>query len=263
MRILKPEWLQRCRMERIICHWTVTGYDMSSHAGQHYHFLFDGQGKAHQGGWDVEDNVNAGDGAAAYHTYRLNSGSIGLAALCMAGATSNNLGRYPLKEIQWQAMAMAAADLCEFYELPVTPRTVLQHGEVDNRYHKPSSEAGHNGNYYDQAGKWDINVLPWARHLSPEEVWEDFRTRVREELCREAGEEPAEPEPLNRLKAFWHPRAAEVKGLINQEPIDDFHVALQVVNGRVAAAKVTIEGGGTLRIDPTKLVAGSLEFVYE
>lgn len=259
MSLLKPEWLFPCRMDRVICHWTVTDYQYSDHAADHYHFLIDGEGRVHKGYWDIDDNVNAGDGAAASHTYRLNSGSIGVACLCMGGATASNFGRYPLREIQWQRMAEVVAELCAFYKIPITPKTVLQHGEVDTRYVAPGEWPR---GYYDQGGKWDINVLPWARHLTKEQVWDDFRERVTRAGFNTVLAAPRAPE-LHRLKIDWHPRAKLARIFLDGKEFPGCHVALQIVDGVVTAAKVTMPDGKTLALDPSRIPAGSLQLAYE
>jgi len=77
----------------------------------------------------------------------------------------------------------AIAELCDFYGIPVTPKTVLNHGEVQ-------SILG-----VEQRGKWDVMVLPWSPGLSWEMVGNKFRERVSYYLWELGRMENKEPEP--------------------------------------------------------------------
>jgi hypothetical protein len=54
-----------------------------------------------------------------------------------------------MTKIQWDGMCRGIAQLCQFYDIPVTSRTVLSHAEVQVTLG------------IKQAGKWDISRLPW------------------------------------------------------------------------------------------------------
>jgi hypothetical protein len=51
---------------------------------------------------------------------------------------------------QWDRMCRGIAQLCTFYNIPVTDETVLSHAEVEGTLK------------IDQNGKWDFTRLPWA-----------------------------------------------------------------------------------------------------
>lgn len=144
-----PTWMQRCEMKRVIAHWSAGAYTVSALDKEHYHIIVDGDGKLAKGDHDISDNVNTADDDYAAHTRGTNTGSIGISLACMAGAIEKpfNPGRYPMKKIQWDAMVAAIADLASFYSIPVTPKTVLSHAEVQGTLG------------IKQAGKWDFTRL--------------------------------------------------------------------------------------------------------
>ena len=140
-------------LNRIIWHWAVTGYKITSHAKDAYHFLVDGDGVVHKGKFDVTANSTGKplvSGQYAPHTRGLNSGSIGNSVLAMAGAVEApfTTGPYPMKENQIEALlALTASQMVE-YDIPLSPRTVLSHAEVE-----PILGVK-------QSGKWDYMWLP-------------------------------------------------------------------------------------------------------
>lgn len=162
-------WMPKVQMRRIVCHWTAGTYQASALDRKHYHILVEGDGNLVRGKHSIADNQSTTDGKYAAHTARLNTGSIGLTVCCMAGARERPFdpGRFPMTERQWRTMAQAAADLCVAYEIPVTSRTVLGHGEVQRNLGVA------------QSGKWDPMALPWEPRLPTEQVGERFRELVR------------------------------------------------------------------------------------
>lgn len=167
-------WLQVCNVKRIICHWTAGGYKATASDRERYHILIEGDGTLVKGIYDIVDNMNTADGQYAAHTKGLNTGSVGVAVCCMWGAIRKpfQAGQFPMTLEQWNIMARAVADLCEFYNLPVTERTVLGHGEVERIYGIP------------QHGKWDPMRLPWKPALTEEQVGHAFRVLVRKKMER-------------------------------------------------------------------------------
>jgi hypothetical protein len=181
MALLDPSWMPNCSMTRVICHWTAGQHRASDLDRAHYHILVEADGRLVRGHHDIEANVSTADGRYAAHTRQCNTGSIGVAACCMVGAQERPFkpGQSPLTRTQWDTMAQVAADLCRFYRIPVTPRTVLGHGEVEVNLG------------IQQAGKWDPMVLPWNPGLSRTEVGEAFRALVQLALEGAAPEETA------------------------------------------------------------------------
>lgn len=168
MRLVPKEWLDGARPLRIVTHWTAGAYAVSALDKEHYHFIIDGDHKVFPGDHTVKDNENTADDDYAAHTRGLNTGSIGVAVACMAGAVERPFkeGRYPMRKEQWLTMAQVCAELCLHYGIEVTPRTVLGHGEVQATLGKP------------QAGKWDPMVLPWMPGLPQAKVGDMFRAEV-------------------------------------------------------------------------------------
>jgi hypothetical protein len=155
-------------MKRVICHWTAGQHRASGDDRKHYHILVESDGTLIRGVHSIADNVTTADQVYAAHTLGLNTGSIGISACCMAGANESPFkpGACPMTRVQWEALAQVAAELCQFYRIPVTPTTVLGHGEVEVNCGKP------------QKGKWDPLILPWNPGLSRTEVGTMFRAMV-------------------------------------------------------------------------------------
>lgn len=151
MALIKPSWMPACKMNRIILHWTAGSYDASAVDKEHYHILVEGDGSLVRGDHPIDDNVNTKDGIYAAHTLGTNTGSIGVSACSMAGAVEKpfNPGSFPMKKSQWLKMAAVAAELAKFYNIAVTRKTILGHGEVQKELD------------IKQKGKWDPVVLPW------------------------------------------------------------------------------------------------------
>jgi hypothetical protein len=176
-RLIKPEWCPPDgRIARCIIHWTAGAYRISGIDRAHYHAICGLATKnggtagiiAVRGTHSAAANNVTSDGHYAAHTKGLNTGSFGLAVACMAGAVQGKSnGDFPLTPELWEALAQAAAEVLSAYKLPVTERTVLQHGEVERIYQKP------------QRGKWDCCYLPWQPALKPRQVCDLFRERVK------------------------------------------------------------------------------------
>lgn len=170
--LLAKDVLDSGHPERVIVHWTAGAYACSALDREHYHFIVDGDGNVHRGDHTVADNDTATDDDYAAHTRGCNTKSIGVAVACMAGAVERPFkeGRFPMKREQWLRMAQVVAELCLWYKIPVTPRTVLGHGEVQRVLG------------ITQAGKWDPMVLPWTPTLTYEQVGNMFRAEVQQAL---------------------------------------------------------------------------------
>lgn len=186
MSLIPRDWLPACRMKRVICHWTAGGYRATSLDRAHYHILIEGDGSLVRGTHSIADNVSTADGVYASHTRGYNTGSIGVAVCCMLGAQASPFhpGSYPMTPKQWETMAQVVAELCQFYAIPVTPRTVLGHGEVEVYLGIA------------QGGKWDPMVLPWALEMSHTQVGNFLRALVQKAL---SGGETSETPSLATL----------------------------------------------------------------
>ncbi|MTH61219.1 N-acetylmuramoyl-L-alanine amidase [Paracoccus litorisediminis] len=163
-------------MNRIILHWTAGGYRATNLDRSHYHLLVEGDGVVVRGVRSIKANERIGSKSAdsyAAHTLGCNTGSIGISMCSMVGAIEVpfSAGKCPLTEVQWQRAAEVVADLCKFYGIAISDKTVLSHAEV-----QPNLGIK-------QKGKWDITRLPWNPALKgPAACGNDFRRRVKEAM---------------------------------------------------------------------------------
>lgn len=149
---LRPEWLPDAVIKGIIVHWTGGAHGVSAADRRHYHLLIDGDSRVHRGTPSIALNDARGVKTGyAEHTRNCNSGFIGVSLCGMHDAQERpfDAGKYPIRLIQWVMLGVVLAELCERYGIPVTPRTVLSHAEV-----QPTLGI-------QQRGKWDISRLPW------------------------------------------------------------------------------------------------------
>lgn len=173
MAVVVPEaWMPEARMKRIIVHWTAGGYKANPIDIAHYHILIEESGKLVRGTHSIADNVNTSDRDYAAHVLGFNRGSIGVSMCCMHQCVEKPFGggKFPMTERQWEVMLHVVAQLCQRYDIAVTPQTVLGHGEV----HKNCGVR--------QLGKWDPMVLPWSTKLSPGEVGDLLRQEIQQIL---------------------------------------------------------------------------------
>jgi len=147
--IVPSDWMPAAKMDRIIFHWTAGAHKASGLDRAHYHILIEADGKLVRGIPTIAANAAGGKGFRASHTLNCNTGSIGLSLCCMAGAVEApfDSGLAPMTRAQWDKLAPVVADLCRRYSIPITPRTVLSHAEVQGTLG------------IKQFGKWDIARL--------------------------------------------------------------------------------------------------------
>jgi hypothetical protein len=165
-------------LKRIIMHWTAGTHRPNRVDLSAYHFVIDGDGNVHAGDLPPEANLTT-DGQYAAHTRNLNTGSIGVAVAAMHGAQERpfDWGPYPITEAQVEALCRKVAALSDEYGIPVTPKTVLTHAEVQTVLNVP------------QRFKWDITVLPGMKAPgAPTAVGNGLRSRIKGYL-----EQPAPP----------------------------------------------------------------------
>lgn len=156
-------------MKRIIIHWTAGTYQPNTTDYEHYHYLINGQGLVIEGKYKPEDNLNCNDGKYAAHTGGGNTGSIGVAACGMAGyINTSKTGKYPLTATQTEALFKKVAELCDKYNIPITPETILTHYEFGKKNPKTSSR-----------GKIDITYLPSYPWVKSEDVGSFIRSKAR------------------------------------------------------------------------------------
>lgn len=201
-RVIPKEMMPKtASFKRIHAHWTAGNHKSSPDDRTHYHFVIDGDGKFHQGvKLPSQNSLTKKSGSWAYHTLNANTGAIGISVACMGLAVENpfNPGRFPMTKVQWDKMILAIADLCETYNIPVTPKTVLSHAEVQ----------GNLG--IKQRGKWDFTRLAFDLSVKGAKACGDrMRSEVQDVLSGrsahffdggignegEDGDEPDEPMP--------------------------------------------------------------------
>ncbi|MEP1079272.1 N-acetylmuramoyl-L-alanine amidase [Leptolyngbya sp. PL-A3] len=171
MAIIPASWLPNASMKRIILHWTGGRYKANSVDKAAYHILIENDGDLVLGSRSIKDNTSTSDGVYAAHTKGCNTGSIGVTVCCMAGATNpSNLGSFPMLQKQFDVMVDVTAELCDFYDIPVTNRTVLGHVEV-----QPVLGIR-------QDNKWDPWVLTWMPGKTPFQIGDEFRSLVKAKL---------------------------------------------------------------------------------
>ena len=156
-------------LKRIIMHWTAGTHRPNRVDLAAYHFVIDGDGSVHAGDLPPEANLST-DGDYAAHTRMLNTGSIGVAVAAMHGAQERpfDWGPYPITEAQVEAMCRKVATLADQYGIPVDPKTVLTHAEVQDTLGVK------------QRWKWDFMVLPGdTKTRSPRDVGSQLRARIK------------------------------------------------------------------------------------
>lgn len=175
-------WLPAVRMDRLVLHWSGGPHKATSLDRKHYHFIFEDDGKVVRGNRSIADNVPPLKTYAA-HTKNCNSYSIGLSVASMLDAVERPLsyGKAPMTRAQFDAMCMAAAQLCKRYGIPISPKTVLWHAEVQGTLG------------IKQDGKWDATVLPFMPSLRGAKAVGDY---TRETIAAFAsGKRPVAPTP--------------------------------------------------------------------
>jgi len=171
---IPADWMPDAQMNRVVIHWTAGAHRASGLDRSHYHILIEGDGKLVRGipSIDLNDARGAKPGYAA-HTLNCNTGSIGVSLCCMAGAEESpfKAGSAPMTREQWDMLPKVLAELCRRYGIPVTPRTVLSHAEVQGTLG------------IKQRGKWDISRLAFDPSVvGAQSCGDDFRSRTRSSL---------------------------------------------------------------------------------
>lgn len=155
----------------VIWHWTAGANGIISLERKAYNFLTDTAGRIYDGDSTIAEQVKydwrAGIGAS--HTKSMNTGWIGISQDAMAGAQQSplNWGSHPITWEGIDAMLEQTMEVCEEYNIPVSPWTTLSHAEV-----QPTLGIR-------QRWKWDYTVLPGdSRSRDPIEVGNELRKRM-------------------------------------------------------------------------------------
>lgn len=148
-------------IQRVVMHWTAGRPNPGALDQQHYHVLVSGDGLVHR---PHHPNTRLS------HTKNANGGAIGVSLCGMHGAKESPFdeGAYPIQAHQIAVMARAVKELCQAYDIPVTPYSVLTHAEI-----QPTLGIT-------QAAKWDITWLPGMdKPGHPVEVGDRLRAMIK------------------------------------------------------------------------------------
>lgn len=222
--------LPDARVDRIILHWTGGGPTANrSNDRPSYHFLIEQDGKVVVGDYSVADNNNTRDGRYAMHTWNLNTGSIGVALCGMVGAKESPFrpGPSPIVPLQIEVMAQVVAQLCRRYDIPVTRRTVLAHGEVESILDVKQKQ------------KWDPLVLPWARDMKKDQVGALLRDKISAALAKTGA--PADDDDDETPGLVGLTVTGQFLGKVVTRDDAELQVPAEIVT-RVAGVTATIEG---------------------
>ena len=139
------------RDPKIYLHWTAGKYETDF---PEYHICITGEGKI-----VLMDDLTE----TLPHTWRRNSGAIGIALDCAYGANSNNLGQYP------PAMAQTIAAIADGLWLTIDKAHVMTHGEAADNEDELSPHEAYGPRT--TCERWDLEYLgtdespafnPWA-----------------------------------------------------------------------------------------------------
>ena len=140
-------------IDHIYLHWS------GGHYGQFYadyHVNIDSDGTIYVSTDDLTE-VKA-------HTWRRNTGSIGVSLACCAFATSKNLGTEPPTTAQIECIAQVIATLCIHLDLPCDAMYVMTHGEAGDNIDGGTAYTPYGQNT--TCERWDLARLsngdPWG-----------------------------------------------------------------------------------------------------
>lgn len=99
------------------------------------------------------------------HTYKRNTGAIGIALACCYNATTNDLGSEPPTSLQIEAMAQVIAILSKTLDLTIDIYRVMTHAEAANNLDGLNPNYEYNGYHDGKYGpgysceRWDLWLL--------------------------------------------------------------------------------------------------------
>ena len=139
------------RDPKIYLHWTAGHYadgDENQMYLNDYHIAID---------WDGSIYVDRPLDETLAHTFRRNTGSIGVTLTCAYKANTEDLGEEPPTDIQIEAMAQVVWKLCDALWLTVDLDHVMSHGEAADNCDglRPHTEYGPQADVQ----RWDLQYL--------------------------------------------------------------------------------------------------------
>lgn len=199
-------------MNRITWHHTGGSHTPNPTDLRAYHRLLDGDGLAHRGVFDI--SANAGrlrPGAYAAHTWKLNSGNIGVAVCAMGGSEWGDpfSARSFPTNVQIDAMLNLTADLCEEYGIAPNADLVLSHAEVEQRLGVT------------QRNKWDFDYHPRGPRKSRNAlaIGDELRAELRRIL---GGKKILPPRPSRPFlkRGMGGAQVAHLQRLLGMDSVD-------------------------------------------
>jgi hypothetical protein len=109
----------RGQINHIYLHWSAGHYGQFF---EDYHLNIDSDGNIYPSTQDFTEKLA--------HTWHRNTGAIGIAMACCAGATTEDLGNEPPTNQQIESMAQLVAVLCDTLGLPIDSEHVMTHCEA-------------------------------------------------------------------------------------------------------------------------------------
>ena len=107
------------RDPKLYLHWTAGRYGQLF---DDYHISIDADGAVYIATENFAEMLA--------HTWRRNSGAIGITLACAHGATTDDLGDFPPTQMQIEVMAATVAEIAEAICIPIDRYHVLTHGEA-------------------------------------------------------------------------------------------------------------------------------------
>lgn len=146
------------RDPKIYLHWSAGHY---FHTFDDYHINITADGRFYIATEDFSDVLA--------HTYKRNSGAVGIALCCGVDATTNDLGNEPPTPDQIEAMAQAAWKVADALWLTINKDHVMTHGEAGDN--EDGLYTHDNYGPKSTCERWDLEFLgtdespsfnPWA-----------------------------------------------------------------------------------------------------
>ena len=134
---------------KLYLHWSAGHYGSFFND---YHINIDKNGELYTSVDDLSEVLS--------HTYRRNTGSIGIALACCAGATSSDLGSEPPTNEQIDAMAKSCAIILKELGISsseVTTQYIMTHGEAADNI--DGIEASEQYGPQSTVERWDLQFL--------------------------------------------------------------------------------------------------------
>lgn len=104
---------------KIYLHWSAGRYNSKF---EDYHVNIDGDGRIFLSVEDLSEVLA--------HTWKRNTGSVGVSLCCAYGATSSDLGDYAPTAAQIETMSRVGCVLADALDLTIDKKRILTHGEA-------------------------------------------------------------------------------------------------------------------------------------